>query len=195
MTTESKTMKSPTDSAEVGIAVHPLVRLLMNYDNCPDDAVDAAAALVEKLVETHNAAGSDWELWVKTRSVDWFDEVADLLRPFEANDQDKRSRQTTRREQVMGPEAALDRWEEMNEYHHECESGSLSSPCSRLPFTPPFRVISEYRCGTDAHVVDAAGNIIIEVSTWVSNPEANHKAAMLLIVDALNEKFPENAEV
>lgn len=65
--------------------------------------------------------------------------------------------------------------------------------CSRLPFTPPFRLISEFRCGTDAHVVDAAGNIVIETSTWVSNPEINHKAAMLLIVDALNEKFPENA--
>jgi len=70
-----------------GIVEHPLVRLLMNYDNCPDDAVNAAAALVEKLVEVHNAAGHDWETWMKTRSVDWFDEVADLLRPFEANSQ------------------------------------------------------------------------------------------------------------
>lgn len=70
--------------------------------------------------------------------------------------------------------------------------GLESSTCSRLPFTPPFRVISEYRCGTDAHVVDAAGNIIIESSTWVSDPETNHLAAMMLIVDALNNYFPEN---
>lgn len=77
-----------TDSRIEGgdqVGQHPLVRLLMDYDNCPDDAVDAAAALVEKLVEVHDAAGANWELWMKTRSVDWFDEVADLLRPFEAN--------------------------------------------------------------------------------------------------------------
>jgi hypothetical protein len=79
-------MNTPETSAEVGITVHPLVRLLMNYDNCPDDAVDAAAALVGKLVEVHDAAGEDWETWMRTRSVDWFDEVADLLRPFEANE-------------------------------------------------------------------------------------------------------------
>lgn len=85
MTTEPMITKSPTDSAEVDIAVHPLVRLLRNYDNCPDDAVDAAAYLVEKLVEAHDAAGADWEMWMKTRSIDWFDEVTDLLRPFEAN--------------------------------------------------------------------------------------------------------------
>lgn len=85
MTTESMTTKSPENSAEVGIAVHPLVRILRNYDNCPDDAVDTAADLVEKLVEAHNAAGGDWEMWMETRSVDWFDEVADLLKPFEAN--------------------------------------------------------------------------------------------------------------
>ena len=81
-----------------------------------------------------------------------------------------------------------------NKISTQSGSGLESSACSRLPFTPPFRVISEYRCGTDAHVVDAAGNIIIEASTWVSDPETTHKAAMMLIVDALNNYFPENAK-
>lgn len=62
-----------------------------------------------------------------------------------------------------------------------------------LPFVPPFRVISEYRCGTDAHIVDDAGNIIVESSQWVSSPERKHKLAMGLICDALNSKFPANA--
>lgn len=70
-------------SKELGASPHPLVSLLMNYENCPDDAVDAAAALVGKLIEVHKAAGADWEVWMQTRSVDWFDEVAELLRPFE----------------------------------------------------------------------------------------------------------------
>jgi hypothetical protein len=58
-----------------------------------------------------------------------------------------------------------------------------------LPFSPPFRVISEYKCGTDAHIVDSAGNIIIESSTWVCDPHRKHKKAMILICDTLNEKF------
>lgn len=59
----------------------------------------------------------------------------------------------------------------------------------RLPFTPPFRVISEYKCGTDAHIVDAIDNIIVESSVWVSDPHLKHKKAMILICDSLNEKF------
>ena len=81
-------MITPKQPVEKSIAIHPLVRLLMNYDNCPDDAVDAAAALITKLVEAHNAAGADWEEWMRTRSVDWFDEVAELLRPFEVDKQE-----------------------------------------------------------------------------------------------------------
>ena len=90
MTTKPMTMKSPENSAEVGIAVHPLVRLLMDYDNCPDDAVDAAAELVGKLLEIHHAAGGgDWNAFMSDRSIDWFDEVEAILKPFEANAQDK----------------------------------------------------------------------------------------------------------
>lgn len=79
------TPEPPTTPHGEQVGQHPLVRLLMDYDNCPDDAVDAAASLIGKLVEVHGAAGDDWELWMNTRSVDWFDEVADLFRPFEAN--------------------------------------------------------------------------------------------------------------
>lgn len=65
---------------------HPLVRLLMNYDNCPDHAVDAAAELVEKLLEIHHAAGpGNWADFMKDRSVDWFDEVDEILKPFKEN--------------------------------------------------------------------------------------------------------------
>ena len=82
----------------------------------------------------------------------------------------------------------------MTENFDEAADSGLLQPrlvCS-LPFAPPFRVISEYRCGTDAHIVDADGNIIIESSQWVRNPERKHKRAMLLICDVLNDQFPAN---
>lgn len=41
------------------------------------------------------------------------------------------------------------------------EKTALPFNLSRLPFSPPFRVISEFQCGTDAHIVDSAGNIIV----------------------------------
>jgi hypothetical protein len=72
-------------------------------------------------------------------------------------------------------------------------AGCMTRIVRGLPFSPPFRVITEYRDGTDAHIIDAAGNIIIESSTWVSDPCRRHKKAMLLICDALNDKFQANA--
>ena len=60
---------------------------------------------------------------------------------------------------------------------------------SDLPFTPPFRLISEYRDGTDAHIVDAAGNIIVESATWVRDYNRQHLTAMELICETLNDKF------
>lgn len=85
--TETATKERETAETLGGeqVGQHRLVRLLMDYDNCPDDAVEAAAELVQKLIEAHKAAGDDWETWMRTRSVDWFDEVADLLKPFETN--------------------------------------------------------------------------------------------------------------
>lgn len=60
-----------------------------------------------------------------------------------------------------------------------------------LQFSPPFRVISEYSCGTDAHIMDDADNIIIESSLWMHYPCEKHKKEMDLICAALNEKFQE----
>lgn len=60
---------------------------------------------------------------------------------------------------------------------------------SDLPFTPPFHVISEYRDGTDAHIVDAAGNIIAESAVWVRDYNRQHLTAMKLICETLNERF------
>jgi hypothetical protein len=57
------------------------------------------------------------------------------------------------------------------------------------PFTPPFKVVSDCVCGTDAHIVDSVGNIVVEGSVWISDPDRKHKVAMILICDALNEKF------
>ena len=59
----------------------------------------------------------------------------------------------------------------------------------QLPFTPPFRVISEFKCGTDAHIVDAAGNIVVETSCWERDYDRQHITAMSLICETLNEKF------
>ena len=69
---------------------HPLVCLLMDYDNCPDHAVDAAAELVGKLLEIHTAAGNgDWNSFMANRSIDWFDEVSKILSPFEKSVKDE----------------------------------------------------------------------------------------------------------
>lgn len=84
MNEERETNNTERETRE-DIVEHPLVRLLMSYDNCPDAAVDTAAALIGKLVEVHVAAGDDWGIWMLERSVDWCDEVSDLLRPFEEN--------------------------------------------------------------------------------------------------------------
>ena len=65
---------------------HSLVEQLMDYDNCPDDAVDAAAELIEKLIEIHSVAEGDWDAWMDKRSFDWYDEVGKLLEPFENNE-------------------------------------------------------------------------------------------------------------
>ena len=62
----------------------------------------------------------------------------------------------------------------------------MSTP-KKLPFTPPFFVISEMRLGEDAHIIDTEGNIIIEASRW-KNPR-HHKRAMKMICDALNDKW------
>lgn len=59
----------------------------------------------------------------------------------------------------------------------------------QLPFTPPFRVVSDFCCGTDAHIVDEDGNVIVASSEWVDDPENDHKKAMYLICDALNKEF------
>jgi len=64
---------------------------------------------------------------------------------------------------------------------------------NELPFTPPFRVLSHYKCGTDAHIVDAAKNILLECSQWVDG-ELRHKEAMHLICNALNKAFPKTEE-
>jgi len=59
-----------------------------------------------------------------------------------------------------------------------------------LPFKPPFRVISEYRDGTDAIIVDANGDIVVGESVWRDDPEKKHFHAMTLICDTLNKEFP-----
>jgi hypothetical protein len=60
---------------------------------------------------------------------------------------------------------------------------------NELPFTPPFRVISDFCCGTDAHIVDAANNVVVETSCWQRDYDLQHLTAMELICETLNEKF------
>jgi hypothetical protein len=61
---------------------------------------------------------------------------------------------------------------------------------SKLPFTPPFKVVHDYPSGDDAYIIDSAGNIPIEVSQWVDDDFARHHEAMILICNALNKEFP-----
>ena len=60
-----------------------------------------------------------------------------------------------------------------------------------LPFTPPFRVLSDSPDGTDAHVIDAYGNVVIATSEWMDRPERHHKRAMEIICGLLNDNFPD----
>ena len=53
-------------------------------------------------------------------------------------------------------------------------------------------MVSTFVCGTDAHVVDSENNIVIESSSWTSEPEKRHKIAMELICKALNKEFKPN---
>jgi hypothetical protein len=81
--TTKKPLPTPTQEQA---GQHPLIRILLDYDNCPDDAIDVAAELVAKLLEIHTAAGEgDWNGFMEKRSIDWFDEVAEILSPFEEN--------------------------------------------------------------------------------------------------------------
>ena len=57
-----------------------------------------------------------------------------------------------------------------------------------LPFTLPLRVVSELGCGTDAHVMDAGGNVIIARSDW-DDGGIRHLEAMQLICKTINDKF------
>ena len=65
----------------------------------------------------------------------------------------------------------------------------MKKSTDRLPFDPPFRVVSDYKCGTDAHIMDSSDNVIIASSEWKTDEWLRHSEAMHIICDALNEKF------
>ena len=79
-----------------------------------------------------------------------------------------------------------------------CSASSEPHPSitmkEKLPFTPPFRVISEFSCGTDAHIIDSGGNVIVASSEWASRPDLKHKPAMDIICGLMNDKFPTESQ-
>tara|TARA_R110001592_G_scaffold71939_3_gene219548 strand:+ start:7478 stop:7696 length:219 start_codon:yes stop_codon:yes gene_type:complete len=64
----------------------------------------------------------------------------------------------------------------------------IPEPIDPLPFTLPLKVVSAYKCGTDAHVMDAEGNTIIASSGW-EDGGIRHLEAMQLICKTVNDKI------